>query len=195
VGEIDPKEAHDHLAMVDRILAESSQKLCFGGSLFIVWGLYSGIATLGFHFIAKGTLPSQALFAQAALLAICIVYSIWRVRANRGNIARRSIVQREFLNVLYLTLGLAFVANLGAFNLFRGMGAAAIWSFAEAVVLFFIGMHGNRRAQIAGIIVIVSMVVANFSSGDNVAYALAAGMVAGYAGFGVAEELAHDANG
>ncbi|MBV8722108.1 MAG: hypothetical protein JO277_08170, partial [Candidatus Eremiobacteraeota bacterium] len=46
-----------------------------------------------------------------------------------------------------------------------------------------------RRAQVCGITVVVSMVVANFTRGDVTAYALAAGMIAGYGGFGVAELL------
>jgi hypothetical protein len=102
------------------------------------------------------------------------------------------LVEREFFNVLWLTLALAFVANVGAFNLFAGWGGAAIWTFTEAIVLFFIGMHGNRRAQVAGVLVVVSLVAANFVSTSIAGYVLAAGMLVGYAGFGVAELLAGD---
>jgi hypothetical protein len=58
--------------------------------------------------------------------------------------------------------------------------------------LFFIGLHGNRRAQLAGIAVIVSLIAANFTDPAIAGYILAAGMVVGYAGFGLAEMLARD---
>jgi hypothetical protein len=101
-------------------------------------------------------------------------------------------VQREFFNMLWLTMGLAFIVNVGAFNIFRGWASAGIWSFAEAIVLFFIGIHGNRRALVAGIVVVVSLVVANFVGPATAGYVLAAGMVVGYAGFGIAELLSGD---
>jgi hypothetical protein len=51
-------------------------------------------------------------------------------------------------------------------------------------------MHGNRRAQIAGVLVIVSLVAANFASPGIAGYVLGAGMLVGYAGFGASELLA-----
>jgi hypothetical protein len=53
-------------------------------------------------------------------------------------------------------------------------------------------MHGNRRAQVAGILVVVSLIAANFAPPAIAGYILAAGMLGGYAGFGVSELLAHD---
>ena len=54
------------------------------------------------------------------------------------------------------------------YRIFSGLASAAIWSFAEAIVLLYIGMHGNRRAQVAGVLVVVSMIVANFTSPADV---------------------------
>jgi hypothetical protein len=101
-------------------------------------------------------------------------------------------MQREFLNVLYLTIGLAAIANIGAYNIFAGWGPAGLWSFAESVVLLYIGLHGNRRALIAGLLVVASLIFANFAGNQSAGYVLGIGMVLGYAGFGVAELLAHD---
>jgi hypothetical protein len=53
-------------------------------------------------------------------------------------------------------------------------------------------MHGNRRAQIAGVLVLVSLVAANFVAPSIAGYVLAAGMLAGYSGFGLSELLARD---
>jgi hypothetical protein len=186
---MNPEEARDHIEMVARILDESQQRLCAGGEFFVVWGLFGGFVTLLGHFVAKGTLPPSTLWAAALALVAAIVFSIVRGRALRMISERRSLLQREFFNVLWITIGLAFVANLAVFNIFRGIASAAIWNFADAIVLLYIGLHGNRRAQVAGIAVVISLVVANFTSGDVPAYVLAAGVVAGYCGFGLAELL------
>lgn len=184
--------ARDHLEMVDRILAQSDQSLCAGAPYFIVWGLYSGLAVVDWQVVNNGLLPATALWAQAVLFAAALVFSILRGRATRAAIARQSIVQREFFNVLWLTIGLAFVANVAAFNVFSGWAQAAIWNFAEAIVLFFIALHGNRRAMLGGIAIVVSLIAANFVHRDVMGYVLAAGIVAGYAGFGIAELLTRE---
>lgn len=189
---LDASQARDHLELVERILAESQQRLCSGGEFFVVWGIFSAAVTIVLHLVGAGTLPEPVVWTLPALLAACVVFSVVRGRQLRRALGRQSIVQREFFNVLWLTLGLAFVANVGIYRIFSGMASAAIWSFAEAIVLLYIGMHGNRRAQVAGVLVVVSMIVANFTSPPNVAYVLAAGMVVGYAGFGLAELLARD---
>jgi hypothetical protein len=190
VDSIDGRQARDHIEMVERILVESSQRLCYGAEYFIVWGVYSAAITVSWGLIRTGALPLAAIWGQAALLVAAIVFTIVRSRMKRGEEPRRSLVQREFFNMLWLTLSVAFIVNLGAFNIFSGWAFAAIWSFAEAIVLLFIGLHGNRRAQICGVLVVVSIVIANFTGPQLTGFVLAAGMLAGYAGFGIAELLA-----
>ena len=185
-------QARDHIEMVERILAESSQRLCYGTEYFIVWGIYSAAVTVTFQLMHNGVLPLAAIWGQAALLVAAIAFTIVRSRTKDRTQVRLSIVQREFFNVLWLTMSLAFVVNVGAFNLFSGWASAGIWGFAEAIVLLFIGLHGNRRAQVCGVLVVVSIVVANFSAPTSIGYVLAAGMFVGYCGFGIAEMLARD---
>ena len=189
---IDAAQARDHIEMVERILAESQPRLCAGGEFFVVWGVAAAYITALFQLVNEGLVGSAALWSVPVLLAGCIIFSIVRGRAMRNAIARTSLVQREFFNVLWLTLGLAFVVDVAAFRIFPGLAGAAIWSVAQGIVLLYIGMHGNRRAQIAGILVVVSLVVANFVAPQVGAYVLAAGMLAGYTGFGVSELLARD---
>ena len=176
--------------MVDRILAESDQRLTPGAEYFIVWGLYAGVSVTDWQLVNNGMLPATALWGQAAFLLAAVVFSVLRGRATRAARARRSLVQREFFNVLWLSIGLAFIANVAAYRVFSGWAQAAIWSYAEAVVLFFIALHGNRHAMLGGIAVVVSLIAANFVHGNVMGYVLAAGLVAGYAGFGIAELLA-----
>lgn len=189
---IDAPQARDHIEMVDRILARSQERLCAGGEYFAVWGLYSGIATAVWQLVDNQVVPRAALWFTAAALAASIIFSIARGRYYSRRSSRFSLIEREFFNVLWLTLGLAFIANVAAFNVFSGWAQAAIWTFAEAIVLFFIGLHGNRRALIGGIVMVGSLVAANFVSPSVAGYVLAAGMVAGYTGFGIAEMLALD---
>ena len=105
----------------ERILAESQQRLCAGGEYFVVWGLFSGGATD----CRSSDRPSESrplglLWVVAAALAACVAFSVCRARALRGTVGRESLVQREFFNVLWLTLGLAFVVNVGAYRIFSG---------------------------------------------------------------------------
>jgi hypothetical protein len=185
-------QAREHIEMVDRILAQSDQSLCAGAEYFVVWGLYSGVSVTVWQLVDNGVLPATALWVQFVLLAAAITFSIVRGRATSALRERRSIVQREFFNVLWLSIGLAFIANVAAFRVFSGWAQAAIWSYAEAIVLFFIALHGNRRATLAGIAVVVSLIAANLVHHDVIGYVLAAGLVAGYAGFGIAELLARE---
>jgi hypothetical protein len=192
VDRIDASAARDHIEMVDRILAESHQRLCAGGELFVVWGFVSSYITVLANLVHQGSVPRAALWTVPVILGCAVLYSIARGRSTQRVVRRSSIVQREFFNVLWLTLGLALVADLGAYNIFGGIAGAAVWSVAESVVLLYIGLHGNRRAQIAGVLVVVSLIAANFFPAAQSAYVLAAGMLVGYAGFGVAELLARD---
>ena len=189
---IDSTQAREQVEMIERILAASSQRLCAGGEYFLIWGLYSGLVAVVTQLVANNQLPIQAFIGVIVLMLGAIAFTIVRSRRQNMQFGRRSVLQREFLNVLYLTLGLAVVANLACGNLFPEWGRTAIWSFSEAVVVFYIGMHGNRRAQVAGIALVVSMAVANFSPPQIAGYILAAGMFVGYAGFGLAEMLARD---
>jgi MFS family permease len=192
VERFDAAQARDHLEMVDRILAETHPRLCSGGEYFVVWGLASAYVTILFQLVDQQVVAAAVLWSIPLVLAAAVIFSIVRGRVTRRAIARSSLVQREFFNVLWLTLGLAFVADVAVFRIFAGVAGAAIWSVAEAIVLLYIGMHGNRRAQIAGLLVVVSLVAANFAPPNIAGYVLGAGMLTGYAGFGVSELLARD---
>ncbi len=185
-------QARDHIEMVNRILAESQQRLCAGGEYFVVWGIGSALVTIVFQLGDRSLVPSAALWSVPVVLAVCAIFSILRGRSTRAALARSSLLQREFFNVLWLTLGLAFVVDVAVSRIFAGVASAAIWSVAQAIVLLYIGMHGNRRAQVAGILVVVSLIAANFAPPAIAGYILAAGMLGGYAGFGVSELLARD---
>jgi hypothetical protein len=189
---MDVVKARDHLEMVDRILTEVQPRLCSGGEYFVVWGIVCAVITIVSSLVSRGKAAPSDLWLVPAVLAAAAIFSVLRRRFTQRALARGSLVQREFINVLWITLGLAFIVDVAVFRIFPGIAGAAIWSVAEAIVLLYIGMHGNRRAQLAGVLVVVSLVAANFCAEYLAAYVLAAGMLFGYAGFGVSELLAGD---
>lgn len=189
---IDSLQARNHLELVERILAESQPRLCSGGEYFVVWGIAAAYITVLGSLVSRGALPPVTLWSVAVVLVAAVAFSVIRGAAQRQSAARTSIVQREFFNVLWLTIALAVIVDVAVFRIFPGIAGAAIWSVAQAIVLFYIGLHGNRRAQVAGLLVVVSLVAANFVEPSIAAYVLAAGMLAGYTGFGLSELLARD---
>jgi hypothetical protein len=191
VASIDSDGAREQLEMVERILAQSAQRLCAGGEFFAVWGIYSGIATIAGQLVDDRLAPASLFWFQLAALAAAVLFTVWRSRHYRGS-SRMSLVQREYFRVLWLSLGLALVANLAAFNVFSGWAQSAVWTFAEIIVLLFIGTHRNVRATVAGIVMIASLIAANFAGNDAAGFVLGAGMILGYAGFGFAELLARE---
>jgi len=188
---MDASEARDHVEMIERIIAASSRKLEAGGDIFFVWGVVSGTMNVLSQLVLNARLPLSTLWFSLALVIVAVIYTSVRVGQYRARGDCMSLLQREFLNVLWLALGLAFVINAIGFNIFTQWAQAAIWSVMATLVLFYIGMHGNRRAILGGIILIVSVAAANFMS-QYAGYILAAGMYLGYAGFGLAEYLARE---
>jgi hypothetical protein len=187
---MDASEAREHLEMVERIIAASSRKLQTGGEYFIIWGVASALLNVVMQLVVDNRLPVAALWSGVVIDLIAVALSVWRARANRRE-SRMSVLQREFFNVLWLALTMAFVTDLIGSHLFANWAASAIWTVAGSIVLFFIAVHGNRRAMIGGIIMVASIAFANFESA-YAGYALAGGMLFGYAGFGLMDILARE---
>ena len=187
---MDASEAREHLEMVERIIAASSRKLQAGGEYFIIWGVASALLNIVMQLVVDERLPVAALWSGVVIDLVAIALSVFRARANRRE-GRMSVLQREFFNVLWLALAMAFVTDVIGAHLFANWASSAIWNVAGSIVLFFIALHGNRRAMIGGIIMIASLAVANFEYA-YAGYALAAGMLFGYAGFGLMDFLARE---
>ena len=189
---MNPSEAREHLDMVERIVAASSRKLEAGGEYFLVWGVASGTMELLLQLASDGRIPASAVWAGPGLFLLAFAFSVFRSRYYRMcPVGRVSSLQREFFNVLWITLSMALATNVIGSHIFTDWAGAAIWNVAAAIVLFYIAMHGNRRALAGGIMLVVSVAFANFNM-PIAGYALAAGMYLGYAGFGLADLLARE---
>jgi hypothetical protein len=184
-------DARDHIEMVDRILARSERSLHVGGEFFLAWGLFSAAVTLVTQLIVDHRLPSGAFIVLPVLLAAAIAFSAVRGSQLGKRKDGLSLIQREFFSVLWIALGLAAFTDVAAYRIFPTWASSAIWTVAAAIVLFFIAAHGNRKALACGVIMLGSLVAANFIPAYT-GYALAAGMLFGYAGFGVISLVARD---
>lgn len=188
---MDASEAREHIAMVERIIAASSRKLETGGEFFVVWGIAGALMDVVVTRVLAGLLPVAAMWINALLIVAAIVFTVMRSRYYKRCGVTMSLLQREYLNVLWLAMSLAFLSNVIGFNMFGPMAQIAMWNIVEAFVLLYIGMHGNRRAQIGAIVLIVSIALANFMTPYS-GYILAAGVLFGYGGFGLADMLARE---
>jgi len=177
--------------MVDRILTRSERTLRVGGEFFLIWGLWGAAVTLAFQLLTDGIIGNNTLFVLPLILMAAIAFSVARGRQLGKHRDGVSLIQREFFSVLAISLGVTFVAVSTGFRLFPAFSGSALWNVAAAIVLFFIAVHGNRRALVCGIIMLGSVAAANFMP-HYTGYALTAGMLLGYAGFGLVSLMARD---
>lgn len=189
---MDRTEAREHLEIADQIVAAATRELSlrYAARFFIVWGVAAGSVDLIYGLVLRHAAPDWTQWIGLALLVFAVAFSIVYGRRSHDAACSMTFLEREFLNVLWIAMGVAFIANVGTQELFSPVGIGALYTIAASIVLFFIGMHANRRAIVGGIILIASLILA----GAMPAYAdfvLAAGFYLGYAGFGIAESLAH----
>lgn len=187
---MDAIEVKDQLQMIDRIIATADRTVRFRGVIFIVWGLLgAGLNLLNQSFVNGSLSPNPWAFLGIAGWLGAVVYTIFYVRGAK-TAGCLNVTEMQFLRILYIALGCAMVVNIGAYNLFTGWAQGAIWSLASAIPLMFVGLQGPRVALYGGLILLGSIVAANFA-GHSAGYMLALGDIVGYAGLGVALELKH----
>jgi len=186
-----PTEAREHLDLVERIIAGNERGLCVVGDFFLVWGIVGALLDGLAQLVVDARLGPQWLWLAVVFLAFGIVYSIVRARALRRRTDRMSVLQHEYLNIIWLSIGITVVAQIGGYAIFSQWASAALWTLSATIVSLYVGLHGNRAGVIGGVILMVSLVCANFMH-DVAGFVLAAGMLFGYAGFGLIAMLSRD---
>lgn len=187
---MDVVEVQDQLRMIDRIIAQADRTVRFRGIIFIVWGLAGAIMNLLVQSFVSGRLsPTPWGLLGLAVWVGAVVFTIFYARGAKSA-GCMNVMEMQFLRILYIALACAMVVNLGAFHIFTGWAQGAIWSLATAIPLMFVGLQGPRVALYGGLILLGSVVAANFA-GAHAGYWLALGDIVGYAGLGVALELNH----
>lgn len=188
---MDGSEAREHLELVDRIIAASSRRLEVGGEFFVAWGVAGAILDVIFTLVMTGRVPVQYEWAAAAVLVLAVAYTVVRAEHYKKCDDAKSLLQRDYLHILWIAVGLAVFTNVLGSSLVGGNGQLAIWNIVESIVLLYIGVQGNRAARVCAAILLVSIAVANFAPA-YAGYVLAAGVVCGYGGFGVASLLSRE---
>lgn len=184
-GGLDPELARDHLQMVDRIMAGADRNVRLLPAPFIAFGIAGGIADLSADLVSRGAAGAPLIWFSVAVWIVAVAISIYAGVRLRRTKQRFSILDGQLFalfNVIWIvTLTVAF----GAGHIFTQWAAGAIWSFAYGIALIFVGTQGNRVTFAGGVILIASIVAANFFY-DYAGYIFAAGMWIGMAGTGVA---------
>lgn len=181
---MDSLDTREQLNLIDRILQETDQRFHVGGELYVAWGTSSALIEILTQAIKDGRLRPEWIGLAIVAVIGSIGFSVVRTIAYRRRAQSMTFMQREYLNVLWLSFALAAVACYGANAIFSGWAQAAVWNLAASFVLFYIGLHHNRAALVGGIVSVVALVVANFTPSIS-GYVLAAGMIFGYVAFGV----------
>ena len=191
---MESSDAREHLEMVDRILSRADASVEPRGTIFIIWGVAAAVLNLSIQgYFSYGFTAQYWWTLPAAVYVLAIAATMYySIRCDREG--RMSVTERQFLRILYVTLATAFVGGVLATNIFTQWAQSAIWSLCIAVPLLFIGVQGQRYALAGGVVLLASVVVANYTP-HTVGVTLAIGDLIGYAGAGLAFELQRVKNG
>lgn len=185
---MDAHEAREHLEMVDRILARAeNEPVHIIPGLVIVWGLAAAAMDGGQQMYASGVGGQVGLWLSMAALVIGVIYSVAVSVsiARSGCYERVSVVERRMGQVMGAVWFTVLVAAFAQPHVFAGWGGAAVWSMGAAIMMLIGGFSGDRRALVGGLVLLASVLAANYVWPQVPGYALAAGFILGYAVPGV----------
>lgn len=193
---MDAREAREHLEMVDRILANAEEPR---GEfwrpyprLLVLIGIGAALIDAGEQIGLKGGSSAMSI-AGVVLIVGCWIYLAWATIQARRNAVRMSLSQVRMGSAIQSVWLAVIVAAFAQPHLFNGWSSAGIWSLGAAIQMFIIGFGGDRRATFAGLVLLASMIVANYMPGAE-GYTLAGGFIFGYVVPGVLYMLDKDEN-
>lgn len=180
---MDAREARDHLEMVDRILsrAEDAPVRPIPG-LVIAWGLAAAAIDAGqqlyySHVAGWGVWLAQAGLLAGILYSVAVSVFMWRT----GCFERVSNIEKRMGQVMGAVWFTVVVAAFAQPHVFAGWGGAAVWSMGAAIMMLIFGFGGDRRGLVGGLILLASVLAANYLLPQAPGYVLAAGFLLGYA--------------
>ncbi|HET6895640.1 MAG TPA: hypothetical protein VFH72_09705 [Candidatus Baltobacteraceae bacterium] len=181
---MDANEARDHLEMVDRILANAGDRpVRIIPGLLIVWGLAAAIIDAGQQLYMQHIGGEAGMKAADIALLIGMISSIgvsvWLWRNHRYE--RISIVEQRMARTMGAVWFTVIVSAFAQPVVFAGWGGAAVWSMGGAIMMLMAGFNGDRRGLVGGLILLASVLIANYVTPHAPGYALAAGFIMGYA--------------
>lgn len=181
---MDAREAREHIEMVDRILTRAEgEPVRFIPGLIIAWGFGAAGIDAGQQMAFLHLGGNFGLWLAAAALVAGIVYSIAvaaSIAVNR-RFERISITEMRMGQVFGAVWFTVFVAAFAQPHVFAGWGGAAVWSMGAAIMMLIAGFAGDRRGLAGGLILLASVLAANYALPQAPGYVLAAGFILGYA--------------
>jgi hypothetical protein len=181
---MDAREAREHLEMVDRILAHAEERpLRTIPGLIIVWGLAAAAIDAGQQLYISHIGGRAGAWVSDAALLIGILYTVAvSISLRRCNsFERLSTHEMRIGRIIGAVWFTVLVAAFAQPHVFAGWGGAAIWSMGSAIMMLIVGFSGDVRGTIGGLILLASVLAANYMLPQAPGYALAAGMLVGYA--------------
>lgn len=185
---MDAREARDHLEMVDRILVNAEERpVKMIPGLLVIWGLAAAIIDAGQQLYAQhiggnaGALAADFALLTGMLCSIGVSVSMWR----NHRYERISIVEQRMARTMGAVWFTVIVSAFAQPVVFAGWGGAAVWSMGAAIMMLMAGFNGDRRGVVGGLILLASVLIANYAMPHTPGYALAAGFILGYAVPGV----------
>lgn len=177
-------EAREHLEMVDRILTHAEEEpVRLIPGMLIVWGIAAAAIDAGQQFAFSNATGKAGLWVAGAALAIGILYSIAiSVSLSRNHRYERvSLLEMRMGRTMGAVWFTVLVAAFAQPHVFAGWGGAAVWSMGAAIMMLMAGFSGDRRGLAGGLILLASVLAANYAFPQTPGYALAAGFIFGYA--------------
>lgn len=180
---MDAREARDHLEMVDRILTHAQDEPVRPiPGLVIAWGLAAAAIDAGQQLYFSHAAGWGIWMADAGLLA-GILYSIAVSLSMRRNfrfqrVSHAEIRMGQVMGAVWFTVVVAAFAQP---HVFAGWGGAAVWSMGAAIMMLIVGFGGDKRGLAGGLVLLASVLAANYLLPQAPGYALAAGFLLGYA--------------
>ena len=172
-------EAREHLDMVERILTEGAVPPTWPGfgRLLVAFGIAAAVLEAGVQ-LSVDRRGSALLFTGIGLLVLSYVYLVWTIVGGRRAAGRVSHSEHFMTRAMSAMWVGVFVASFAQPQLFSGWSASAIWNLGGAIQMLIVGFLGDRRAVVAGVLLLASIIGANLAGSPG--YVLAAGFLAGY---------------
>lgn len=181
---MDIDEARDHVEMVDRILTRvEGEPVRYIPGLIIAWGLAATVIDAGQQMAVFGIAGRLGVWLGDAAVLTGIIYSIVvAVALIRGSCYERvSVTEMRLGRIMGAVWFTVFVAAFAQPHVFAGWGGAAVWSMGGAIMMLMSGFSGDRRGLAGGLILLASVLAANYLWPNAPGYVLAAGFFFGYA--------------
>lgn len=169
--------------MVDRIITRADgEPIRYMPGLIVAWGFAAAAIDVGDQLMMSGALRAGAWLASSAFI-VGIAYSIAVSIALARNrcFERMSVIESRMCRIMGAVWFTVVAAAFAQPHVFSGWGGAAVWSMGAAIMMLMSGFSGDRRGMIGGLILLASVLAANYLWPHGAGYVLGCGFVLGYA--------------